>query len=163
MSKIEELIEKLCPDGVEYISLGSLISRVKEKAKNDMIVHQVYVVSNSQGLVKAEEFRENTVHSEDTSNYIVVRKNMIAYNPSRLNIGSIAMLKDSDAGLVSPMYVVFSINNTKVNYDYFEYLIHSTYVKNKIDSFKEEGARFRFDFSRWDWIFVPIPPMEIQE
>ena len=161
MSKIDELINKLCPNGVEYKSIGSLIKRSREKAGDNQNVSQVYVVSNERGLVKAEEYRENTIHSEDTSNYLVVKKGMIAYNPSRLNIGSIAIMKD-DIGLVSPMYVVFSVNFNLIMEQYFEYLLDSSYVKNKIDAYKEEGARFRFDFERWSWINIPVPPIEVQ-
>ncbi len=163
MSKLSELIEQLCPDGVEYKSIGSIITRVTEKGKDDTSVQQVYVVSNTQGLVRAEEYRKNTIHSEDTSNYTIVRKNMMAYNPSRLNIGSIAMLKNDTDGLVSPMYIVFSIDNSKVLYEYFNYVVKSSAIANKISSFKEEGARFRFDFSRWNWIDIPVPPLPIQE
>lgn len=162
MSELDRLIHALCPNGVEHLSIGSLISRERSRGKEYPDVKQVYVVSNTQGIVRAEEYRENTIHSEDTSNYTVLRQNMVAYNPSRLNIGSIARLKDGEAGLVSPMYVVFSIDSNKILYEYFDYLITSSYVSSKIDAFKEEGARFRFDFSRWDWIMIPLPPLEIQ-
>ena len=163
MSKLNEVIHKLRPDEVEYISIGSLITRIREKGNDDPDVRQVYVVSNTQGMVKAEEYRENTIHSEDTSNYTIVRENMIAYNPSRLNIGSIARLKYSEAGLVSPMYVVFSINSQKIMYEYFDHIIKSSYVASKINSLKEEGARFRFEFSRWDRIIIPVPPLPVQQ
>ena len=163
MSKLNEVIHKLRPDELEYISIGSLITRIREKGNDDPDVRQVYVVSNTQGMVKAEEYRENTIHSEDTSNYTIVRENMIAYNPSRLNIGSIARLKYSEAGLVSPMYVVFSINSQKIMYEYFDHIIKSSYVASKINSLKEEGARFRFEFSRWDRIIIPVPPLPVQQ
>ena len=162
MSRLEELIAEYCPDGVESIPMGSLMTRIRERGKNAPEVSQVYSVSNTLGMVCAEDYRDNTIHSEDTSNYTVVRKGMVAYNPSRLNIGSIAMLKSDIPGLVSPMYVVFSIDETIVRLDYFEYLMHSALVANKIDSFKEEGARFRFDYSRWNWIMVQIPPLPVQ-
>lgn len=163
MSRLEKMIQELCPNGVEFASIGSLITRIRERGKDDTSVSQVYVVSNTQGMVKAEDYRETTIHSEDTSNYTVVRRNMVAYNPSRLNIGSIAMLKDDVPGLVSPMYVVFSVDVSKINCNYFEYLMKSSYVASKINSLKEEGARFRFDFSRWGWITVPVPPIPVQE
>ncbi len=163
MSRLDELIAELCPDGVASIPMGHLMTRVRERGKDSKSVTQVYVVSNTLGMVKAEDYRENTIHSEDTSNYTVVREGMIAYNPSRLNIGSIAMLKTSTPGLVSPMYVVFSIDETIVTREYFEYLMYSSYVARKIDSLKEEGARFRFEFSRWNWINVKIPPIPIQK
>lgn len=161
MSKLEQLINELCPDGVEFVSLGSLMTKVTNKQKYSPEITQVYVVSNTLGMVKAEEYRENTIHSDDISNYTVVKTGMFAYNPSRLNIGSIAMLKKED-GVVSPMYVVFEVDTSKITLEYFELLIKSSFVKNKIASYKEEGARFRFDFSRWDWIKVQLPPIEIQ-
>jgi type I restriction enzyme S subunit len=163
MSKLDELISELCPDGVEYASIGSLIKRIRERGKDDISVQQVYVVSNSLGIVRAEDYRDNTIHSEDTSNYTIIRKNMFAYNPSRLNIGSIAMLKEEEPGLVSPMYVVFSIDETQIVKEYFEYVLKSPYVMNKINSYKEEGARFRFNFDRWDWIRIPLPPLAVQQ
>ena len=163
MGELSKLIEKLCPQGVESVPMGSLMKRIREKGKEDTTVSQVYVVSNTKGIVRAEDFRENTIHSNATSNYTVIRNGMVAYNPSRLNIGSIGMLKYDEPGLVSPMYVVFEIDQSKVNKEYFEYLMKSTYVSKMIDSYKEEGARFRFDFSRWNWINVQIPPLEIQE
>lgn len=163
MSELERLIQELCPNGVRYSSIGSIITRVREKGKDNPDISQVYVVSNTQGMVRAEDYRENTIHSEDTANYTVVRGNMVAYNPSRLNIGSIARLKYSEAGLVSPMYVVFSVDESQMRYEYFDYMIKSSYVVGKIDSLKEEGARFRFDFSRWNWISIPVPPLEVQD
>lgn len=163
MSKLENLIKDLCPNGVQYSSIGSLITRIRERGKDNKDTQQVYVVSNTLGMVKAEEFRENTIHSEDTSNYTVIKPNMYAYNPSRLNIGSIAMLKDNAPGLVSPMYVVFSIDEQKIMKEYFEYNIKSSFVRNKIKTLKEEGARFRFDFNRWEWIQIAIPPLPVQQ
>ena len=163
MAKIENLIKQLCRGGVEYRSIGSLIKRTKERAKDSETIKQVYVVSNVRGMVREEDFRESAVHSEDTSNYWVVRPNMFAYNPSRLNIGSIAMMKTNEPGLVSPMYVVFSVDESLVTKEYFSYAISSSTVMAKINSYKEEGARFRFDFGRWDWIRIPVPPLEVQQ
>jgi len=163
MTKLEQLIKELCPNGVESVSIGSLISKVTEKRKNNTSINQVFVVSNTLGLVKAEEYRENTVHSEDTSNYTIVKPNSFAYNPSRLNIGSIALNNTSITGLVSPMYVVFSVNEDIILPQYMELLIKTQFIIGKINAFKEEGARFRFDFSRWNWIIIPLPPIEIQK
>ena len=163
MSRLEELIAELCPDGVKSIPMGYLMTRIRERGKDAPEITQVYSVSNTMGMVRAEDFRDNTIHSEDTSNYTVIRHGMVAYNPSRLNIGSIAMLNFDEPGLVSPMYVVFKIDESKVTKEYFDYLMHSSFVNSKIDSLKEEGARFRFDFSRWNWINVQIPPIQVQE
>ena len=163
MSRLEELIQKYCPDGVEYLSIGSLITRVRNKGGKNPSVKTVYSVSNTQGLVKAEDYRENVIYSEDTSNYIVVEKGMFAYNPARLNIGSLAWLQADQPGLVSPMYVVFSIDQTKITPEFLYLYLKSPYVNGKINSLTESGARFRFDFERWGLIEIPVPPLPVQE
>jgi type I restriction enzyme S subunit len=157
------MIEELCPNGVEYKKIGSLITKNTTKGKDCKEVCQVYVVSNTKGIVRSEDFHENNIHSEDTSNYTVIRPGMFAYNPARLNIGSIGILNNNEPGLVSPMYVVFSIDETIINKNYFLLNLKSSYVKFKINSLKEEGARFRFEFERWNKIEIPVPPLEIQE
>lgn len=162
MSRMDELIANLCPEGIKYRSIGSMISRIRERGKNDSTVSQVYVVSNTLGIVRSEEYHDNEIHSEDTSNYTIIRPGMFAYNPSRLNIGSLGLLKYNEPGLVSPMYVVFDVDRNVIDTDYLLYNLKSSYVRTKIDSLKEEGARFRFDFKRWDWIEIPVPPIDIQ-
>ena len=161
MSRLDELIAELCPDGVEYKPLGSLITRVREKGKDDTNIKQVYVVSNTFGIVRTEDYHDEAIHSEDTSNYTIIRTGMFAYNPSRLNVGSLGLLTNEIDGLVSPMYVVFSVNS-ELDTHYLQYFLQSSYAKNRINSLKEEGARFRFEFSRWNKLKIPVPPLEVQ-
>jgi type I restriction enzyme S subunit len=147
---------------VTHIPIGHLIERVRDRGKSYREVKTVYSVSNTLGLVKAEDFRNNTIHSEDTSNYTVVRPGVFAYNPARLNIGSLAFLQNETPGLVSPMYVVFSVNENIVLKEYLNYFLKTSYCLKKINSLTEEGARFRFDFERWDLIDIPVPRLEVQ-
>lgn len=162
MSHLTYLNKLLDGAAVKHMPVGQIISRMREKGKSNNYIRTVYSVSNTHGLVKAEDFRNNTIHSKDISNYTIVQPGMFAYNPSRLNIGSIAFLKTDTAGLVSPMYVVFSVDENVVTYGYLDLFIKSSYCKNRINSLIEEGARFRFDFERWNLIDVPIPPIDVQ-
>ncbi len=162
MSDLKFLENLLNGSEVKFVPMGQIISRAREKGKSNREIKTVYSVSNMHGLVKAEDFRDNTIHSEDTSNYTIVRQGMFAYNPARLNIGSIAFLKTDADGLVSPMYVVFSVNEEIATKEYIDFFIKSSYCMNKINSLTEEGARFRFDFERWDLIEVPIPSIDVQ-
>ena len=163
MSKLEELIQRYCPEGVEYLSIGSLISRERTKGRKNPSIKTVYSVSNTLGLVKAEDFRDNVIYSEDTSNYTIVEQGMFAYNPARLNIGSLAWLKTDQPGLVSPMYVVFSINKARITPEFLFLHLKSKYVIGRINSLTESGARFRFDYDRWDLIEIPVPPIPVQK
>lgn len=60
-------------------------------------------VSKVEGIVPMEE----RIVAADTARYKFVRKDWFAYNPMRLNIGSIARWQGDDDILVSPDYVVF--------------------------------------------------------
>ena len=146
---------------VEWKTIGSLLERKRVKAKDEMI--PVYAVTNNAGFVLSASLHDFTIHSEDTSNYLVVTKNDFAYNPSRLNIGSIAYFDKEGKGLISPMYVVFHADESKILAKYLFIVIKSENVRNKIDSLKEVGARFRFDFSRWELIQIPIPSLSEQQ
>ncbi len=147
---------------VEYVSIGSLLTRKRDKAKTIGGKAPVYAVTNDKGFALSSDLHDFTIHSEDTANYMVVEKNDFAYNPSRLNIGSIAYFKNKGKGLISPMYVVFHADEKKVLPEYLFIVLKSEAVRNKIDSLKEEGARFRFDFKRWDLIQIPIPSLSEQ-
>ena len=159
------MINELCPDGVLHKSFFDIIERVKEKAKEKSKNIPVYVVSNKMGLVPFEVYRgEDTSAkpSEDTSNYTIVRKGQFAYNPARLNVGSLALMEDKEC-LISPMYVAFKLREgIEMNHKFVLHFLKSSYVLHMIESYKEAGARFRFDFTNWKKIQIPIPPIEIQ-
>lgn len=148
---------------VEYRSIGSLITRKTIRAKNITSPAFVYAITSNQGFIRSDDMHDFQIYSEDYSNYLAVEKNDFAYNPSRLNIGSIAFYKNDGYGLVSPMYVVFHPDETIILPEYLFNLIKSELVRNRIDALKEVGARFRFHFSRWKNIQIPVPSIEEQE
>lgn len=145
------------------ISIGSLITRKRLKSKKYDKPTKVYAVTNSVGFALSADLHDFQIHSEDTSNYSVVEKNEFAYNPSRLNVGSIAYYENEEAAIISPMYVVFKIDEKRVLPKYLYLNIKSRYVMNKIEGLKEEGARFRFDFDRWNKIEIPLPSLSEQQ
>ena len=165
--------EKIKAKNAEVIrtTVGDIIERYSEKAKNDKNVTAVYTVSNV-GLIPSIEYwkkkgsknkKSYKMFSDDTSNYNIVRKNMFAYNPARLNIGSISCLLNEKSGLLSPMYSVFKIKENIMLPKYLLYFLKTSAVINKIDLLKETGARNRFDFEKWKKIEISIPAIEIQK
>ena len=94
--------------GHEY-RIGDIIDQVSQRNKR-CLVKTVLSVNNKLGFINQDEqFEDRTVASEDTSNYKVVFKDDFAYNPARINVGSIARLKSFDKGIVSPMYICFKV------------------------------------------------------
>ena len=105
---------------LKIVKLKELIKEVNERNKGEKI-KRVLSVTNSRGFVNQEEYFDGTVHSTDISNYKIVRKNQFAYNPSRVNVGSIDILKNFEEGALSPMYVVFEVDTTRLLPEYFKY------------------------------------------
>lgn len=75
----------------------------------------VQSVSNKHGFINQDEYFENRrVASKDTSNYYVIKKGFFAYNPSRIDVGSLAYKFDDEPSIISPLYVSFRSNKEKI-------------------------------------------------
>ena len=96
---------------------------VKNSLKNkDLKYSQVQSVSNKLGFVNQENIFENRrVASLDTSNYYVIEKGVFAYNPSRIDVGSLAYKSDDEVSVISPLYISFRANK---NYLVDNYLLN---------------------------------------
>jgi len=105
----------LIPKGWRVVSLGEVTKQITEKVGNR---EDVIVLSpiNSGELVLSEEYFTKQVFSKDLSKYLIVNPLSFAYNPARINIGSIGLNTFDFVGCVSPVYVVFEC---EPNYQYF--------------------------------------------
>lgn len=162
MNKIEKLIQELCPEGVYKVRLGTATNESTERNLGAK-VNRVRSVTNTSGLVDTNTFWENARTSADTSNYKVVRPGMFVYNPSRINVGSIARNTEIHEVIVSPMYVVFEVDETVLSPAYLMNFFSSPLGKNLIESSTEQGARFRLPFENLAKFMIQIPPLAIQE
>ncbi len=84
---------------------GDLLTPYRQKIGNTESVQVLSAVSSGE-LVPSDTFFNKRVYSESTHNYLQVPLWGVAYNPSRVNIGSIGMNYFANAGAVSPVYVV---------------------------------------------------------
>ena len=92
------------PEGWRVGAFGSIAAQRCERVRS----HRAVVLSAvSEGrLVPSDEHFSKRVYSAEISKYLLVERWDFAYNPSRINIGSIGMLEEEEAGGVSPVYVV---------------------------------------------------------
>ena len=93
------------PSGWTAGTFGSVISSKRERVVNEDVV-VLSAVARSQ-LIRSEDHFRKQVYSKSVRNYLKVRRWDFAYNPSRINIGSVGMLKKNIIGAVSPIYEVF--------------------------------------------------------
>src|SRR5262245_7313843 len=98
------------------VPLKGYVQQVSLRNKRDTDV-EVYSVTNSEGFTKSTAYFSKEVFSKDISNYKVVSAGQFAYNPSRINVGSIDYLRCATKALVSPLYIVFETSD-KIYPDY---------------------------------------------
>ena len=123
---------------------------------------RVLSVTNSRGFVLPEDQFERRVASADLSNYKVVYRGQYAYNPSRINVGSIARLDGWDDGVLSPMYVVFRLYEKKANSDYFLHWLNSHEARQRIKNSAQGSVRETVSFSEFAAITIPLPDSHTQ-
>lgn len=138
---------------------------VKNRKKNkDLAIDYVESVSNKFGFIKqTEQFEGYQLASADLSNYYVIEPHCFAYNPSRINVGSIAYKdKDGTTSVVSPLYVSFS-TVSKIN-DYFIWYLFKTYqFEQQRQSYAEGGVRDTLSFASLSEFKFVIPTIEEQQ
>ncbi|MCQ2156761.1 MAG: restriction endonuclease subunit S, partial [Bacteroidales bacterium] len=109
------LLEKVFQVSSPTIEVGSIAHQISERNKLCRYSN-VLSVSNRFGFInQSEQFEDRNVASDDVRNYKVVHRGDFAYNPARINVGSIAMLKRFDSGIVSPMYICFQLNKSMMS------------------------------------------------
>lgn len=132
--------------------------KVKNKENNNYIVLSVV----KEGEFKAsEDIFTKQVYSKSTKNYKIVRRNQVAYNPARANIGSVAMLKDYDVGLVSPIYTVFEMKDT-ITPTFFYYYMKQPVFLEMVKHHAIGTTRQNFPFEAFKMFPMTVPPMELQ-
>ena len=153
------------PEDWEVVKLGEVLDEVKTKNKEGKVL-KVYSVSNIHGFIESEEFFSKKVYSDDLKPYKVVSKDCFAYNPYRVNVGSIGLFLEEQPCLVSPAYVVFKIKNKEILLPEFLYLNlkSSKYVSEISRMAMSRGSvRQSLSFKDLGLMFLPLPPVEEQK
>lgn len=143
----------------KQIELKDIIIKWNKKNKDNKYSY-VESVSNKYGFIaQNEQFEDRNVASNDTKNYYVIEKGVFAYNPSRLNVGSLALKGNNKVSLVSPLYECFITNqNNKFLYEWFN---SKEFKKGTVSRF-EGGVRNTLNFSNLCKIKISLPSLENQ-
>ena len=140
------------------VKLGSLISEysVRNKADEDI---PVYSVTNEQGFCTGYFSKE--VASQDRTTYKIVPRGCFAYNPSRINVGSVDVQECEDRVIVSPLYVVFSVDE-KLNRRYLLHYLKSDITLTYIKAYASGSVRDNLKFSILKDFPINLPSAEEQ-
>lgn len=134
-------------DGTNYPDweekkLSEVASRITRKNKEYNL--NVLTISAQFGLVSQLEYFNKSVSAKDVSGYYLIHKDEFAYNKSYSNgypMGAIKRLNKYKKGVVSTLYICFSVNSEMVSCDFIEQYFETGLQNSEIEKFAQEGAR----------------------
>ena len=125
----------------EEIVLSDVATRITRKNKEDN--QNALTISAQMGLVNQQEYFSKQIASRDLTKYYLLHKGEFAYNKSYsagYPMGAIKRLKLYEKGVVSTLYICFSLN-TEINSDFFEHYVESGALVHELEKIAQEGAR----------------------
>ena len=146
-------------NGWQLKKLGDFISEYSVKNRCNETI-PVYSVTNSQGFCK--EYFNKEVASQDKSTYKIVPYGCFAYNPSRINVGSVDWQNKEERVIVSPLYNVFSVSEN-LNQDFLLYFIKSNGTMGIINTLATGTVRLNLKLSMLKEFPITVPPLSVQQ
>ena len=147
----------MIPKGWRVGTLGDICAQFSEKVgiRNDI---KVLSPVTTGCLMLSEEYFTKQVFSESIAKYKVVKRGAFAYNPARVNIGSLGRNEYDFDGCVSPVYVVFECKDGYANY--FDLYRTTERFKTEVLLRAIGGVRQSLNYTDFAMIQTIIAPQE---
>lgn len=140
------------------VRLGDYIQEYSVKNKDDENI-SVYSVTNTKGFCK--DYFGKEVASKDKTTYKIVPYGYFAYNPSRINVGSVDWQRKEKKVIVSPLYNVFSVS-PDLERQYLYYYLKSDFVLQRIKAVATGSVRDNLKLSMLYEFPIELPALEKQ-
>jgi type I restriction enzyme S subunit len=114
-------------------------------------------VDNVEGLIPSDRLL-----GDDFSRYKLLRKHQFAYNPMRLNVGSIGLWTKDETAIVSPDYIVFGCRDDALDPDFMDLFRRTATWEWQIRQSGQGSVRIRYYYRHIGEFFVPLPPLQEQ-
>lgn len=155
--ELEEYEIGLIPKDWELMSLGEVTTNIKEKVGSDD--YKVFSAVNTGNLILSEEYFDKQVYSKNIEKYIVVKQKEFAYNPARINIGSIGRNDFNYDGCVSPVYVAFKVEEGYENF--MNMYIKSNRFNQWVLTLSSGSVRQTLNYADFSIIKIAYPPKDL--
>ena len=115
----------------------------------DNLPLESYSISNEFGFKPQNEQFENggTMTQADKRMYYIVSPNSFAYNPARINVGSLGYYEGKEDVIVSSLYEVFKTDDTICD-KFLLYWFKTDIFQKMIEQFQEGGVRLYFFYDK---------------
>ena len=139
--------------------LGNYIKEYSVRNKMNEEI-PVYSVTNTQGF--CQDYFGKEVASKDKTTYKIVPYGCFAYNPSRINVGSVDWQRYEQRVIVSPLYNVFSVS-LELDQQYLYYYLKSDPTLQRIKHVATGSVRDNLKLEMLCEFPITIPEIEIQK
>lgn len=147
----------------DYIPVSKIAKQVVNlnQDKKDLVVLSC---TKYDGLVDSLKYFGRKIFSDNLSTYKIVKRGQFAYATNHIEEGSIGLLSEYEEALISPMYIVFEVNEKVDSNFIFRVFKTETYRHifevNTSGSINRRGGLRWADFSK---INIPLPSIDEQK
>ncbi|WP_270461701.1 restriction endonuclease subunit S [Gemmiger formicilis] len=161
-SSVPEIRFEGFTDAWEQRKFSDITFPAGEKNKENLPLES-YSITNENGFVPQDEKFENggTMREADKRMYYIVSPNSFAYNPARINVGSIGYQDTGKSVIVSSLYEVFKTSDD-VDDRLLWHWFKSPDFQKLIMQLQEGGVRLYFYYDKLCMGQVSLPSLEEQ-
>jgi len=143
--------------------LGNEIEETGTKNRNNLPLES-YSITNEAGFIPQTEKFENGGYLTDADKtmYTIVPPKSFAYNPARINVGSIGYYNGSKDVIVSSLYIVFKTSEA-IHDDFLMAWFKSDIFNHLIYTLQEGGVRQYFFYDKMVQCPILLPKTPEQE
>ncbi len=174
MSKLQELIQRLCPNGVEYKKLGEIgtfenigVDKKINPVEKEVVLLNYVDVYKHQYIDRTIPKMVVTASEKKIQNCTVEQWDLFITPTSetRDDIGHASVITETlDKTVYSYHIMRFRLNNpNRVTACYIRYLFETSIVQKQIYRFASGQTRFGLSKYKFAEILIPVPPLEVQE
>lgn len=148
----------------QIVSLGEITSVVNRRNKSNRSL-PIYSINNAEGFVpQSQQFAgmDSEARGYDISAYKIIGKHTFAYNPARINVGSIGYSGELKDILISSLYVCFKTMDN-VDDDFLMCFFNSYIFNQAVESNVEGGIRSYLFYENFSRIKIAIPSLYEQK
>jgi len=147
----------------DFVKLGLVLNEQTEKVKLKDFPNQefgILGVNNKTGVFDAYLEKGSKINQP----YKIMKTNWIAYNPYRVNVGSVGIKTENQKyEYISNAYIVFSCLKEKLDTDFFFRLFKTNTFNNLVKKSTKGSVRQNLSFDLLSNIQIPLPSIPIQK